>query len=135
MSLNGCCGSGKIRAAHRRAGPLGLGVRRHSTEGDHEGRFLAIASLALIAIGLATLSSIDRRNARAEPNGKASVGRFQIAAYTSSTSAIKGCFVIDTTTGELWQKEIIAGGDGLGNADGAGLRKWTKVADGVTVFR
>ena len=91
-------------------------------------KILAPAAVALVAIVLAMFGGINGRNARAEQDGKASVGRFQISACSSSSGGIRACFVVDTTTGELWHTELTNDGQ-------TGLRKWNKIADGVPVSK
>jgi hypothetical protein len=90
-------------------------------------KLLASAPLVLLAIGLATLGGPSSRNASAGQGGRGNVGRFQISAYFSSSNAVSGCYVVVTTTGELWQTDA--------SEDPSGLRKWNKVADRVPVSR
>ncbi len=86
-------------------------------------KFLATASLLLVAIGVASLGAGGNRVANAKQNGPASVGRYQVSASGKGEGEAAGCFMVDTTTGELWQTGA--------TEKGSGLRKWNHISGPV----
>jgi hypothetical protein len=65
---------------------------------------MILSVCVLLALGAAT-------------GGRADIGRYQVACPDSSSV----CFVIDTTTGQVWQRHSKSGGNDYGSPD-----KWNK---------
>lgn len=82
-------------------------------------RLLLALSLALTSV--LVLCTLGRRDASAQVNAGNGTGRYQISGWYLPGDN-RGCFMVDTTTGEVW----MAGDHGVG---GGGLRKWEKYAE------
>ena len=84
-------------------------------------RLLLALSLALTSV--LVLCTLGRRDASAQVNAEKGTGRYQISGWYMQNDN-RGCFMVDTATGEVWMVRD----HGVG---GGGLRKWEKYIEKV----